>query len=116
MAMKKTILLFLILFASVLTPVLTFGQTATINFNNQHQVIHGFGGSSAWQGQLSTAELNTLFKNGTGQLGLNILRLRIDPTMAWAQEAANAKNAKALGATVFATPWTPPASMKTNNN
>src|SRR6185437_1899303 len=116
MVMKKTILRFLMLIAGVLTPMLTFGQAATVNFNNQHQIIDGFGGSSAWQGQLNTAELNTLFKNGTGQLGLNILRLRIDPTMAWAQEAANAKNAKALGATVFATPWTPPASMKTNNN
>ena len=116
MVMKKTILLFLILVSGVLTPMLTFGQVSTINFNNQHQKIDGFGGSSAWQGQLNTAELNTLFKNGAGQLGFNILRLRIDPTMAWAQEAANAKNAKALGATVFATPWTPPASMKTNNN
>ena len=60
--------------------------------------------------------MNTLYKNGTNQLGFTILRCRIDPNNSWADEAANAKNAKALGATVFAAPWSPPASMKSNNN
>jgi glucuronoarabinoxylan endo-1,4-beta-xylanase len=47
---------------------------------------------------------------------LSIIRLRIDPTKAWANELSNAQKASARGAKVFATPWTPPASMKTNNN
>ena len=112
--MKKIVLLFLCY--SVLVPIVIFGQTATVNFNNQHQKIDGFGGSSAWSGQLSSTVMQTLYQNGNNQLGFNILRCRIDPTMAWTDESVNAKNAKALGATVFATPWSPPASMKTNNN
>jgi O-glycosyl hydrolase len=89
---------------------------AVINVGKTNQVIDGFGGSSAWSGQLSTAVLDALYKNGNNQLGLSIIRLRIDPNKAWTDEKANAKNAKARGATVFATPWSPPKSMKTNND
>jgi O-glycosyl hydrolase len=109
--MKKV---FVVLF--YLSTWLAWAQTATVNFNNQHQIIDGFGGSSAWSGQLSPTVMSTLYKNGTNQLGFTIIRCRIDPNKSWTDEAANAKNAKALGATVFATPWTPPISMKTNNN
>ena len=37
-------------------------------------------------------------------------------TSAWTPELTNAKAAQNLGAIIFATPWTPPASMKSNNN
>jgi len=51
-------------------------------------------------------------------LGLSILRVRIDPggKNLWGDELANAQKAIARGAIVFGSPWTPPASMKTNNN
>ncbi|MBC7390552.1 MAG: T9SS type A sorting domain-containing protein [Opitutaceae bacterium] len=111
--MKKTVRIFSILI--VLFSYQVNGQ-AVINLGKTNQVIDGFGGSSAWSGQLSTAVLDALYKNGNNQLGFSIIRLRIDPNKAWTDEAANAKNAKSRGATVFATPWTPPASMKTNNN
>ena len=89
---------------------------AVVNLGKTNQVIDGFGGSSAWSGQLSTAVMDALYKNGNNQIGLSIIRLRIDPNKAWTDEKANAKNAKARGATVFATPWSPPKSMKTNND
>ena len=89
--------------------------TATIDFSKTHQIIDGFGGSSAWSGALSDATMDVLFKNGTGQLGLTILRLRIDPHAAWSDERSNATKAKARGATVFATPWAYPESLTTNN-
>ena len=62
--------------------------------------------------------MNSLFKD----LGYTILRVRIEEGIgdawssgdysAWAPELANAKNAIAGGAIVFASPWNPPASMK----
>jgi glucuronoarabinoxylan endo-1,4-beta-xylanase len=71
--------------------------------------------------QFSTAEANALFGTGSGQLGLSILRVRIDPSSTtggsnWATELANAQMAHALGATVIATPWTPPAAWKSSNS
>lgn len=110
----KSLLLSIYLFVALLS--LKVAGQATINLNNQHQVIDGFGGSSAWSGKLSTAVMDALYKNGNNQLGFTIIRLRIDPNKSWADEKANANSAKLRGATVFATPWSPPASMKTNNN
>lgn len=87
-----------------------------VDFSKTHQYIDGFGGSSAWEGAFSDALMDVLYKNGANQLGLTILRCRIDPHAGWADEKSNAKKAKARGATVFATPWSPPESLKTNNN
>jgi O-Glycosyl hydrolase len=96
----------------------THAQTATVNLTSIKQYIDGFGASTAFHGQISQTEANAAFGNGTSnQLGLSILRVRIDPSSgSWNAEKLNAQKAKALGATILATPWTPPASMKTNNN
>ena len=102
-------------------------STATVDFGSKHQVIRGFGGSTAWMGSLPQAKINTLFGTGTGQLGLSVLRARIDPagsasnnwlTSNWSQELTNAVNARAANPNtiVIATPWTPPNVMKSNNN
>lgn len=87
-------------------------STCTINLANLKQVIRGFGGSSAWHGQLTDADCDKLFTT----LGLSILRVRIDPDGNWADEISNAQKATARGAIVFASPWSPPAYMKDNNN
>jgi glucuronoarabinoxylan endo-1,4-beta-xylanase len=95
------------------------GQTvATIDVGKVYQQIDGFGASSAWHGQLSVAEVNAAFDNQNGnQMGLSILRVRIDPnSSSWAVEKQNAVRAKTFGAAILASPWSPPASMKTNNN
>ncbi|WP_207424935.1 glycoside hydrolase family 30 beta sandwich domain-containing protein [Desertivirga brevis] len=90
---------------------------AIVDVNGIRQVIDGFGGSTAWSGAMSEDEANALFSNGNNQqLGLSILRVRLDPWKDWADEKSNSLKAKARGAMVLATPWTPPASMKTNNN
>jgi glucuronoarabinoxylan endo-1,4-beta-xylanase len=88
------------------------GSGSTINLAAQKQVIRGFGGSSAWHGQLTDADCDRLFTT----LGLSILRVRIDPDSNWADEISNGQKATARGATVFASPWSPPAFMKDNNN
>jgi len=93
------------------------GSAAYVNLSDVRQKIDGIGGSTAWSGQLSENEANALFSNGNDQqIGLSILRVRIDPANSWTDEKINAQKAKARGATILATPWTPPASMKSNNN
>jgi len=104
----------------VLLPGLLLAQTASIDFSSLQQEIDGFGASSAGQGALASTELDAAFSNGNqNQLGLSILRVEIDVggPSAWANEKANASGAKARGAQyVMATPWSPPDSMKTNDN
>jgi glucuronoarabinoxylan endo-1,4-beta-xylanase len=102
-------------------------STATVDFGSKHQVIRGFGGSTAWMGSIGQAKMNVLFGTAAGQLGLSILRVRIDPvgtssngwvTANWGQELTNAVNARTSNpnAIVIATPWTPPATMKSNGS
>lgn len=92
---------------------------AIINMGITYQAIRGFGGATVFRPDLSDADISVLFGNANNsQLGLNILRIRVNPfgPGEWTTELSNAKRAAALGAIVMATPWSPPASMKTNNN
>lgn len=99
-------------------PALAGAQTATVNFATTFQTIRGFGGATAWMPELSSTQANALFGTGSGQIGLSLLRVRIDPggQANWGTELGNAQEATARGASVIATPWTPPASMKSNDN
>ena len=57
-----------------------FAGTAFVNFGSQAQAIQGFGGATAWMPQLTSTQANALFSNGNNQqIGLSILRVRIDP-------------------------------------
>jgi glucuronoarabinoxylan endo-1,4-beta-xylanase len=114
-------LLFIVLI-SVLC-IQTKAQVAvTIDFSAVKQVIDGFGASTAWHGAISSAEADASFGNdNTNQMGLSILRVCISPggtstNTSWNAEKSNAQMAKARGAKVLATPWSPPATMKTNSN
>ena len=99
-------------------------QTATtINFGTTYQTIRGFGTSTAWQPVMPSAMVNGLFGTGAGDVGLTILRSRIDPSSTtggsnWATELANGQEAQAANSQVivFATPWTPPAAWKSNDS
>ncbi len=101
--------------ASVVLTVAGANAT-TINYSSTAQTIRGFGGSTAWMPQLTSNQANTLFGTDPGQLGLSILRVRIDPGGQgnWGTELGNAQEAQALGATIIASPWSPPASMTSN--
>jgi O-glycosyl hydrolase len=91
---------------------------AVIDFGSSLQTIRGFGGSSAWISNFTSSKADTLFGNANNQqMGLSLLRVRIDPggSSNWGQELNNAQLAIARGASVFATPWSPPASMKTGS-
>jgi glucuronoarabinoxylan endo-1,4-beta-xylanase len=101
---------------------------AAIDFADAKQTIQGFGGSAAWYySKMSEDRLNVLFGTSVpDSLGLNIIRLRVAPadwnastqtadTSQWHAELENGVAAQARGALVFASPWSPPASMKIVN-
>lgn len=115
---KMVIFQYLLIIGLVVTafPWMADAATATINLGQLNQTLRGFGGASVWLGQLSDANMNTLFGTGAGTIGLTIDRVRIAPDGNWNDELQNAKKVIARGGIVMATPWTPPASMKTNNN
>ncbi|MGH9822018.1 MAG: hypothetical protein ACREDR_01995, partial [Blastocatellia bacterium] len=118
--MKMRLVLAIVVIVNLLTIISMAGTgTAFVDFGSSAQTIRGFGGADAWMPQMSSAEADALFGNDTNQqMGLSILRMRIDPagSVNWGTELANAQAAQARGAITIATPWTPPASMKTNNN
>lgn len=101
-------------------PQINAASVCTVNTNKTYQTIRGFGGMNLpeWQGyDLTDAQIQTCFGNGQGQLGLTVLRIYVsDDSNAWSRAVPTAKGAQKLGATVFATPWNPPASMRTNGS
>jgi O-glycosyl hydrolase len=109
---------------STLLSVKPAAASAVVDFAATRQTIDGFGGSAAWYyTPMDAARADVLFGTGADALGLNILRLRIAPaawnaatetadTGAWAAEMGNAVAAQARGAKVFASAWSPPASLK----
>jgi glucuronoarabinoxylan endo-1,4-beta-xylanase len=100
---------------------------ALVDFGTSEQIIRGFGASEVFDSVLPSSQITGLYGQSSGQVGLSIMRVQIAPatwtsatqtadTTQWTTELTNAKAAQALGATIFASPWTPPASMKSNNN
>ena len=102
------------------TTVTCASGSACIDFSTLQQEIDGFGAAQPGNTLMTTAQLDAAFKNDTNkQMGLSILRTEIDTggQSSWNNEKSNATNAKARGVKyVFGTPWSPPASMKTNGN
>lgn len=101
-------------------PITINGQVTILTASN-YQVIKGFGCATVFNppstSPVTSQEFDRLFGTGNGQVGLNILRIRIASDNAWrATELAYAKEAIQRGGIILATPWSPPARMKTNNN
>jgi len=93
--------------------------TASIDFDSLHQIIRGFGAANivGWRPDMTDSEIQTAFGTGDGQLGFTILRLRIQPdSTQWNTNVTTALKAYNMGAKIIASPWTPPAFMKTNND
>ena len=109
----------------------TAGTTAqcTVDYNNVHQRIDGFGASSAWRGTWTTAQANMFFStnSGTGAtldgktnfsfngVDLSLLRNHIVPG-GTTTETNIMVMAQARGARVWSTPWSPPAAFKNTNS
>ena len=94
------------------------GQDVTVSLKTEKQSIRGFGGINLpeWAGSdLTAAQQQKAFGNGTDELGMTVLRIWVSDTKSqWSQAVPTAKAAIAKGAIVFATPWYPPSTMRTN--
>jgi glucuronoarabinoxylan endo-1,4-beta-xylanase len=94
-------------------------DAATIDPTVVEQNISGFGAATVFRlnTPLSTSDMDKLFGNGDGQVGLSILRIRVATDNTSREiELEHARLASARGAKIIATPWSPPAEMKTNND
>ena len=100
-------------------------QTGDISVNpsKTYQVVDGFGEADVWQGSSSTT-MQTLLWDPVNGIGLNLLRVGIDGTSGSANIMGAAGYADGTACVkfngnackVWAAPWSPPASMKDNNN
>ena len=106
----------------------------TVNDDDKHQYVRGFGGMSNAFGigaparYMELKDIDTMFNPDTG-LGLKFLRIKIfvEPLnqvisgMVYPQMGNNVyfdivKRVNQYGGYVLASPWTPPAEWKVNNN
>lgn len=118
--MKRITLLTLTFIAALMAHAATRTASISIDHRVRYQNVTGFGGftpSPTWSYWLSDAQMDQLYGKSTGQLGLNIVRLYIPNNKnVWGQTLANAKRAQKNGAIIFASPWSPPAAWKDNND
>ncbi len=92
---------------------------ATITMDNSRQTIRGFGGVNmpGWIADMTPDQVTKAFGAGPDQIGMTILRLRVPyEDSLFSLELPAAQLAKSMGAIIIASPWTPPPSMKTNQN
>jgi O-glycosyl hydrolase len=88
---------------------------ATLDFNQVNQTIRGFGGSTAWLPVFPQNGVNALFGTGDNEIGVSMIRMRIDPVPAnWVTERTNAQAAIAVAPDMVLTaaPWTAPPQFK----
>ena len=119
-AMAGTMLLSMGTMYSSVTITADAADLCVVNTDKTYQRIRGFGGMNhpEWQsykggGDMTDAQIQTAFGNGDGQLGLTVLRIFVsDNSNEWKNAIPTAQKAQKLGATVFATPWNPPAAIR----
>ena len=97
-----------------------FGQSEVkVYLDSTAQVIRGFGAANivGWRPDMTDQEIETAFGMGEGKLGFSLLRVRIPPQESqWATNLRTAQEAHSMGVDIVASPWSPPAHMKTNNS
>jgi O-glycosyl hydrolase len=91
------------------------GPTVTVNWSDVHQQIDGFGASSASTGDGITNSQADLFWSTTAGVGLSLLRIQIQTDGTY-PDLATMQKAQDRGVRIWGTPWSPPASMKSNGS
>lgn len=99
------------------TPV----PVSTVQLDSVRQYIRGFGGANIipWRPAMTVGQIQKAFGTGEGEIGFSILRLRVPYNTSTSEFSVNVpvtQAAQSLGAIVFASPWTPPTALKSNNN
>jgi glucuronoarabinoxylan endo-1,4-beta-xylanase len=99
----------------------TLLPVASVYADSLQQYIRGFGAANIlpWRPDMTADQVQRAFGAGQDQLGFTILRLRIpytDDIGEFSAQLPSAQMAESLGAIVFASQWTPPPALKSNNN
>jgi glucuronoarabinoxylan endo-1,4-beta-xylanase len=105
------------------TPGTAQSGDITVDPTKTYQVVDGFGEADVWQASSSTAMQTALWDPVNG-IGLTLLRIGIESVSGKSVLMGNAGIADGVACTkfngkdckVWAAPWSPPASMKNNNN
>jgi glucuronoarabinoxylan endo-1,4-beta-xylanase len=95
------------------------GGDINVDLETKFQRISGFGGMNQplWIDDLTPEQALLAFGDAPSQLGLSLLRISIPQDAAdFGVEVPTAQFAVALGARVFASPWTPPPALKSNGD
>ncbi|HET9955523.1 MAG TPA: hypothetical protein VFQ61_13510 [Polyangiaceae bacterium] len=95
----------------------------TVDPAKTHQVVDGFGEADVWQNS-SSAAMQTLLWDPVNGIGLTLLRIGIESKSgtslimgdAALQDGPACKKFAGDDCKVWAAPWSPPASMKNNDN
>ncbi len=94
-------------------------KTLDIDPNTTYQTVSGFGGANQmWGTQFPNAsDMQTAFGMEETDLGLSIFRIRV-PSNAdeWPLIVDVTREAVTHGATIMASPWSPPAALKSNGS
>ncbi len=91
----------------------------SVSTDSTKQMIRGFGAADIlpWLPDMKAGDITRAFGTGPGQIGFSILRFRLPSQQAEVSlNLPTAQAATAMGVTLFASPWSPPASMKSNNS
>lgn len=121
----------LLLLGMIIVALRSSAQTCTVDWNDVHQRIDGFGASCAFSGRTWASYTANIFfstsnnvvyfdKSGNAYtnngLGLSLLRNQIQPGgTVDASELSLMKLVQPLGARIWSTPWSPQASFTSNN-
>lgn len=100
------------------TPPDTSLYPVVVNLSSTQQIIRGFGASNIvpWRPDMTSDQVSKAFGTGEGQIGLSILRLRVPYQQSeFSLNVPTAQAAALMGVTLIASPWTPPAWMKTSD-
>lgn len=93
---------------------------SAVNAAVLHQRMDGFGAGAvfldAGLNPLTDPQMDALYGTGPGQFGLSLIRVRVSPFGGFTDSLEVGRKAHVRGARILATPWTPPAALKTNNN
>jgi O-glycosyl hydrolase len=93
--------------------------TVSIDTDKTYQEIAGFGGANRMWGTqfLKPAEAEKAFRTDEEGLGLSIFRVRIASNRAeWPRILESVQEAQKYGVKIQASPWSPPAALKSNNS
>jgi len=93
--------------------------TVTINADITYQTIAGFGGANKMWGTqfLKPAEAKKAFGTDETDLGLSIFRVRLaSESTEWPLILESVKEAQYYGVKILASPWSPPANLKSNKS